>query len=153
MKNSIFSKTNSMRQMTIFLFLHISLISGVQEDSWILVPFAACSLLHCHPACSFWETPMYTREEMSMKKAKNVASWKPVWSRRSSWKSIREHPGSWRALGEPLQRSFRKCSNHPLFDPVLKPGLRSKWCFHSLIEEEPEIPAGLPLKTAEVPRD
>lgn len=156
----------------IFLWKILYFPKQIQWDSWHYFPifahlisiwcpwrqldscvFYACSLLHYHPAYSVWKTPLYTREEMNMKKAKNVASWKPDWCRRSSWQSVREHPWSWRAPGELLRPSFRKCSNHLLSDPFLKLAPRSKWCVHSVVEEEPEIPTGWPFSTVQVPHD
>lgn len=64
----IFQNKFSEMGYSIFVSLHISLVSGVLEDSWIHVT-SVCSLSHRHPTRSPWKTLVYTCGEIRMKKA------------------------------------------------------------------------------------
>ena len=68
--NNIFCKREkNLVEKCYFEFLQLSLMSGLIEDNWIVTYVSTFSLLWYHMSRSFWKTPLYICEKMSVKKA------------------------------------------------------------------------------------
>jgi len=72
MENNFFKKTFSEKSGSVLHFTNLFKMSGLIEDSWILVSASAFNLLSYHMLHSFWKTSPYAPESMSEKKANNV---------------------------------------------------------------------------------
>lgn len=69
--NSIFQNQN-LEQWHCFTFLQNSVLSGLIENSWILVSATIFNLLQYQTSHSLWKTPLYTCERKKMEQANNV---------------------------------------------------------------------------------